>query len=81
MLSGDMVSGFMWDGKPGWFETRCTAQIIAWLCAWMHSAIGRGRCSASQARMRACASIFVSVLMCIPQHASTLLVAKRGQLT
>jgi predicted MPP superfamily phosphohydrolase len=22
VLSGDMVSGFVWDGKPGWFETR-----------------------------------------------------------
>ena len=22
VLSGDMVSGFMWDGTPGWFEKR-----------------------------------------------------------
>ena len=22
VLSGDMVSGFMWDSKPGWFEKR-----------------------------------------------------------
>lgn len=22
-LSGDMVSGFGWDGRKGWFEERC----------------------------------------------------------
>ena len=22
-LSGDMVSGFAWDGRQGWFEERC----------------------------------------------------------
>ena len=23
-LSGDMVSGFAWDGRKGWFEERCS---------------------------------------------------------
>ena len=27
VLSGDMVSGFMWDGTPGWFEKRHVPEL------------------------------------------------------
>jgi hypothetical protein len=58
-----MVSGFMWDGKPGWFEKRCAAlhvlramrikaAVMHW--AWPVPTI--------QARMHACTHV------CMHQH-------------
>ena len=38
-LSGDMVSGFMWDGRKGWFAERCNSLLtaftgdVAWTCS------------------------------------------------
>lgn len=37
VLSGDMVSGFAWDGTNGWFEKRCAAQACKIRPSTMHS--------------------------------------------